>query len=753
MCWQQEVIDWPKISNKNMEKFTSKPPLSRLVALIGLIAIAIIILAAVVAAWVLRDKEIGGWRRQMSGISKLMSNQMTESLLPISEGVDDLAEYARTQGIQTEAEFREKLGTRQVHEYLRARISRLTLADVATFVATNGDVVTFSRSHPTPPISLAERDYFQTLRDNPGLGLFLSEPVKNKGTERWTFYLARRINNNQGQFLGIALVGVSVEKINRLFGLTVQDLGKGSSISLFRQDMTLMARWPHQDQMLGTINTTGSAYQIVKVQRREEGTILTDSPRFSTGAPEQRMGAVQPVRLYPLYVVTVVTDDLYLSNWRESIRFLMALTSACLLIGGLGLYGLVQSLRRREADMRAMEKLKAEAESANLAKSGFLATMSHEIRTPMNGILGMAQLLQLPNLRDDERRSYAKTLVNSGQALMALLNDVLDYSKMEVGKLQLQTQVTDVGDLMSDVARLFSVPAKSKNLSLTTKADGFLLKHYTVDPVRLRQMLSNLVNNAIKFSLNGSIVMQVRECQRKGKAVQLEFSVSDQGIGISEQDQALLFQPFSQVDSSLTRQQGGTGLGLSTVMHLARLMGGEAGVESQLGQGSRFWFRIQAADSSDDRQAQEAKNSDQELAWHDTLGKHAWFILVAEDDRTNQMVLSVVLEKLGCHVQIVSDGALAFAASTTGQRPDLLLMDVQMSGMDGVTATRQIRLWEQSHHRMRLPIVALTAGVSAQEQQRCLAAGMDGFLEKPVQINALRKMLALWLEDHRVIPD
>jgi signal transduction histidine kinase/ActR/RegA family two-component response regulator len=735
-----------------MEKFTSKPPLSRVVALIGVIAIALIMLAAVVAAWVLQDKEIGAWRRQVSGISKLMANQIAESLMPISEAVDDLSEYARLQGIETEDEFREKLGTRSVHEYLRARVSRLSMADVATYVSSSGDVVAFSRSYPQPSISLADRDYFQALRDNPGVGLFLSEPVRNKGTGKWTFYLARRINNKQGQFMGVVLLGVSIEKINRLFGLTVQDMGKGSSMSLFRQDMKLMARWPHSDDMLGTTNTTGSAYQIVKIQKREEGTILTDSPRFSTGAADKRLGAVQAVRMYPLYVATVVTDDLYLSTWRESVQFLVALTSVCLLVGGLGLFGLFQSLRRRETDMRTMVELKSAAESANLAKSGFLATMSHEIRTPMNGILGMAQLLQLPNLKDDERRSYAKTLVNSGQALMALLNDVLDYSKMEVGKLQLQMQETDVRDLMSDVARLFSVPAKSKNLNLVIKADAFLQKHYSVDPVRLRQMLSNLVNNAIKFSSEGQIVIEASELQRKGKVVQLAFSVSDQGIGISEQDQALLFLPFSQVDSSLTRQQGGTGLGLSTVKQLAQLMGGDAGVDSQLGKGSRFWFRIQVDDSAGAPQQQLVQNTPQEVAWHDTLGKHAWSILVAEDDRTNQMVMTVVLEKMGCHVQVVKDGAQAFAACTTGQRPDLVLMDVQMPGMDGITATRQIRIWEQSHQRLRLPIIALSAGVSAEEQQKCMAAGMDGFMGKPVQVPELHQVLAYWLGEERHDP-
>jgi PAS domain S-box-containing protein len=498
--------------------------------------------------------------------------------------------------------------------------------------------------------------------------------------------------------------------------------------------------------LIYSVDLKGNFTSLNKAVERATGYKRNEVLRMNAAQILKRRDAVRARKILQLHLagadantaeVTILTKD-----GRE---VLLELSNRLLFDRGrpVGIQGIARDITERkiwETQVRQKnEELRAAlaaAREATEAKSRFLANMSHEIRTPMNGVVGMTDLLLGTNLQP-EQREYAEAVRSSAEALLTVINDILDISRIEAGKLELREAPFEPASVLDEVCTLLAVQARPKGLQLTAIRDAAVPRVLSGDAARLRQIVTNLLGNAIKFTDHGKVTVRIELERETSTSAGLRVVIRDTGVGIAPEHRGRLFESFTQADSSTTRRYGGTGLGLAISRQLVVIMGGQIGFDTEVGRGSTFWFMVPF------RKVADAAGAERRIRHTAPAGDRAGKvrILLAEDNDVNRKIALRMLEKSGFHADAVENGRKAVDAVASGLY-DVVLMDVHMPEMDGFAATAEIRGREgESRHT---PIIAMTARAMSGDREKCLAAGMDDYVSKPVRLEELREVVCRW---------
>src|SRR5579862_7325343 len=548
----------------------------------------------------LRENALHAAEKNLENSSTTLAEEADRAFQSVDLVLTGLIEKLDSAGVVDSDSYARLMGTEAINLTLKEKLAGLPQLDAITMIDANGKLINFSRYWPIPQVNIADRDYFKVLKADPKGHSFIGEPVQNRGDGSWTIYLARRVNGKDGQFAGLVLGAMTMKYFEDFYHSVVP--GQTSAISMIRQDGILLARYPASDAIGRSFADNGGQRAL---NGGVHGTIREASPVDG----KMRIKAAALVHNYPLVILSTMTEAEALGNWSSVALTLSLITAGCaaafalaaIFIGRWSKQQQVIAHARDERSAAENARIAAEAElaherersaeAANRAKSNFLAMMSHEIRTPMNAVLALTDTL-LDEQLDPDKRKIVETIRESGDTLLRLLNDILDYSKMEAGRISLETLAFAPAALGQNMLSIMGPRAGAKDLTLTHDVDPELPAALIGDAGRIRQVLMNLVSNALKFTQSGGITIATRCVERHADRAVIEWVVADTGIGIPPEKIGGLFGEFSQADSSISRRFGGTGLGLAISKRLITQMGGAIEVASTPGRGTTFRFQL-----------------------------------------------------------------------------------------------------------------------------------------------------------------
>ena len=674
----------------------------------------------------LRESSLQTAEANLARYSLTLVEEADRSFKSVDLVLSSVGDYFGRSGVTDSASYQRMMSDQATHLLLKEKITGLPQIDAVTMINAQGKLINFSRYWPIPAVDVSDRDYFMALKADPNLETFISAPVRNRGSGTWNIYIARRLNDPNGEFMGLLLGAMSLQYFENFFAST--SISAGSSISLVREDGTLLANYPHSEKIGEQSSGAGQRALAAGGNIRE----------LSANDHKMRILSARMLPNYPVLVEVTQTEDNVLSSWRALAQLLGAMSLVSTIVVLIAVFVIARWWKK-------LERLTQAAETANAAKSAFLAMMSHEIRTPMNAVLGLTTTLLETNLDADQRGSV-QAIHGAGDNLLVILNDILDFSKLEAGQLSLEHIAFSPEALVQNTLGIIEPRAAAKGLAIRSVNDSVLPPALKGDAGRIRQVLLNLVSNAVKFTAAGEVLVTTRCLARDDDNATIEWAVSDTGIGIAPEHIGLLFANFVQADNSISRRFGGSGLGLAICKRLVEQMGGEIKVISAPGQGSTFRFSLtlpvaeHVALTEHDDQTVFAELKARIAA----LGRPLR-ILIVDDDPTNRLVAAKMLKEFEIQNDMACDGLEAVTAAASFNY-DVIMMDVRMPEMDGLQATRTIR--SRGGRLQTLPIIAFTASAFEDDVKACRDAGMDDLVVKPVRKKVMVEAILRMLSSH-----